>query len=130
MLPFWLVQRFRDNDKIDIIDSEYYEFIHLNVCGHDVVATHGDLDGIKSGTALCALFTKACGIVPEYIALADKHHTEEFEQLGVDTTIVGSFCGTDEYANNKRLYSYPTQALMIFNEDEGKLCQYNIRLDK
>lgn len=130
LLPFWLVQRFRDNDKIDIIDSEYYEFIHLNVCGHDVVATHGDLDGIKSGTALCALFTKACGIVPEYIALADKHHTEEFEQLGVDTTIVGSFCGTDEYANNKRLYSYPTQALMIFNEDEGKLCQYNIRLDK
>lgn len=130
LLPFWLKQRFRDNDKIEIIDSEYYEFIHLNVCGHEVIATHGDLDGIKSGMTLTTLFMKACGIMPEYIILADKHHVEEFEQLGVDTTIVGSFCGTDEYANNKRLYSYPTQALMIFNEGEGKLCQYNIRLDK
>lgn len=130
IIPWWLGQRFKGNDKIDIVDSEYYEFIHLKVCRHDVVATHGDLDGIKSGAELCTLFTKICGIIPEYIVLADKHHVEEFEQLGIDTTIVGSFCGTDEYANNKRLYSYPTQALMIFNEDEGKLCQYNIRLDK
>jgi protoporphyrinogen oxidase len=60
--------------------------------------------------------------------VADKHHLETVEDTGIESILVGSLCGTDEYANNRRLYSYPSQTLMMFNKDDGKYCQYNIKL--
>lgn len=61
------------------------------------------------------------------VILADKHHLEEFEELGIEAMIVRSLCGTDEYANGKRLYSTPGQLLMTFNED-GRDASYQIRV--
>lgn len=131
IVPWWLKQRFKGCEKIEIIDSDYYEFIYLNVKGYNIVATHGDLDNVKNcGLVLNTLFTKQYNKSIDYIILADKHHIEEFEQFGIDATISGAVCGTDEYANNRRLYSIPSQSLMIFNREDGKLCTYNIRLDK
>ena len=75
-----------------------------------------------------AIFNKMYGETIDYVVTADKHHLESFEEVGIESTIVGSLCGTDEYANNKRLYSSPSQTLMMFNEYDGKYCQYNIKL--
>jgi hypothetical protein len=75
-----------------------------------------------------ALFTKKYGKSIDYTFSADKHHAESFEQFGIESTLVGSLCGTDEYANNKRLYSNPMQTMCIFTPDDGKLCSYNIKL--
>ena len=66
--------------------------------------------------------------IEQYYNSGDKHHLEAFEQFGIESSLVGSLCGTDEYANNRRLYSYPSQTLMMFNKDDGKYCQYNIKL--
>ena len=129
VIPWWLKQRLLNNDKVDVIDSEFYEFIYFNVCGYNVVCSHGDLDQFKSfGVTVNSLFSKKYGKTIDYTFSGDKHHLEAFEQLGVESTLVGSLCGTDEYANNKRLYSYPMQTLCIFNPDDGKLCTYNIKL--
>jgi hypothetical protein len=75
-----------------------------------------------------SLFSKKYGKTIDYTYSADKHHLEAFEQFGIESALVGSLCGTDEYANNKRLYSYPMQTLSIFTKDDGKLCTYNIKL--
>ena len=129
VIPWWLKQRLKDNDKVDIIDSEYYEFIYFNVCGYNIVCTHGDLDKFNDlGVVVNSLFTKKYGKTIDYTYSADKHHLEAFEQFGIESALVGSLCGTDEYANNKRLYSYPMQTLSIFTKDDGKLCTYNIKL--
>ncbi len=129
IIPWWLKQRLKDNNKIKIIDSECYEFINFEVCGYDIVATHGDLDNVKnSGMTINSVFNRTYGRSIDYFICADKHHKELYENTGVESILVGSLCGTDEYANNKRLYSYPSQTLMIFNKDDGKLCQYDIRL--
>ena len=129
IVPWWLKQRLKNNPKVKVHDNDYYEFIYLNVCGHDVVATHGDLDNVKkSGMTINAVFNRMYGRTIEYLVVADQHHLESVEDTGIESILVGSLCGTDEYANNKRLYSTPSQTLMMFNCDDGKYCQYNIKL--
>ena len=128
VIPWWLAQRLKDNYKVNVIDSEYYEFIYLNVCGYNVVCTHGDLDQFKNiGVTVNSIFTKKYGKSIDYTFSADKHHLESFEQFGIESTLVGSLCGTDEFANNKRLYSNPMQTLCIFTPEDGKKCTYNIK---
>ena len=129
VIPWWLKQRLKNNHAVKVVDSEYYEFIYFDVCGHNVVCTHGDLDKFSDiGLVVNSLFTKKYGKAIDYTFSGDKHHLESFEQFGVESALVGSLCGTDEFANNKRLYSNPMQTLCIFTPEDGKLCTYNIKL--
>ena len=129
VIPWWLKQRLKNNHAVKVVDSEYYEFIYFDVCGHNVVCTHGDLDKFSDiGLVVNSLFTKKYGKTIDYTFSGDKHHLESFEQFGVESALVGSLCGTDEFANNKRLYSNPMQTLCIFTPEDGKLCTYNIKL--
>lgn len=130
IIPWWLEQRLKDNHKINIIKSDYYEFIYLNVLGYNIVAAHGDLEKFKQfGPTVNTLFSKKYGVSIDYTISADKHHIEEFEQMGIESILVRSLCGNDDYANNLRVYSAPGQTLMIFSKEEGRECTYNIKLD-
>ena len=129
IIGWWLRQRLKDNRKISVIDSAYYEFIYFDICGYNVAFTHGDLDQLKDiGVTINSIFSKKYGKSIDYTFSGDKHHIESFERFGIESTLVGSLCGADEYANNRRLYSNPTQTLCIFTSDDGKLCTYNIKL--
>lgn len=129
LVPWWLEQRLQNNNRVNIIKSEYYEFLYLNVCGYNIVGAHGDLEKFKQfGLTVNTLFTKKYGKTIDYTVSADKHHIEEFETMGVESILVRSLCGTDEYANNHRLYSAPGQTLMIFTPEDGRECTYNIKL--
>lgn len=128
IIPWWLMERFAAFPHVQIIEQEQYaELIHVNACGYDIVATHGDLEILrKAGPTLHTLFSKTMGIDVDYIVVGDKHHAENIESLGVDCTIVPALCGTDEYAHTKRLYSSPAQTLMMFTPSEGQECVYRI----
>lgn len=129
LIPWWLEQRLQNNSKVNVVKSDYYEFIYLNVCGYNIVGAHGDLEKFKQfGLTVNTVFTKKYGKSIDYTISADKHHIEEFETMGIESTLVRSLCGTDEYANNNRLYSEPGQTLMIFTPEDGKQCTYNIKL--
>lgn len=129
LVPWWLEQRLQNNNRVNIIKSEYYEFLYLNVCGYNIVGAHGDLEKFKQfGLTVNTLFTKKYGKTIDYTISADKHHIEEFETIGIESILVRSLCGTDEYANNNRLYSAPGQTLMIFTPEDGRECTYNIKL--
>lgn len=129
IIPWWLEQRLQNNSRVNIIKSDYYEFIYLNVCGYNIVGAHGDLEKFKQfGLTVNTLFTKKYGKTIDYTVSADKHHIEEFEQIGIESILVRSLCGTDEYSNNNRLYSAPGQTLMIFTPEEGRDGTYNIKL--
>lgn len=120
LVPWWLKERLKENENVTINTESENEFLLLNVCGHGVCATHGDIDSVKASTRLLpALFKKQYGCDIECIILADKHHRESFEELGVDSMICGALCGTDDYANNKRLYSTPSQLLLIVSRECG-----------
>lgn len=128
IVPWWLEQRFQNHENIKIMPASETEFLFIRACGHDICATHGDLDGVKGSPRLLAtLFQKQYGRDIEYIILGDKHHRESFHELGVTATICGSLCGTDDYANDKRLYSNPEQLLLIVDPERGVDAEYRIR---
>lgn len=130
LIPWWLEQRLGRRDDVVFPEAEYYEFLYFNVCGYKICATHGDLDNVKSaGRTLNTLFVKKYGSEIDYVILADKHHKEEFEELGIESIVVRSLCGTDEYANGKRLYSTPGQLMMVFKPGMGADACYQIKLN-
>lgn len=127
IVPWWLRQRLKNNSKIFIEDNDFYEFIYINIQGHGVIGAHGDLENFrKLGIDMHTLFSKQYGIDVEYCFSGDKHHSESNDFYGIDNVMVSSLCGTDNYANDKRLYSKAGQTLCIFNEENGKVCTYNI----
>ena len=130
VIPWWLKQRLKDNPKIEIIESEYKEFTKLNILGYNICCVLGDLDKFQHLVSpVNTIFTRKFGETIDYTVSGDKHHLEEFEQFDIESILIRSLCGTDDYANNKRLYSKPGQTLMIFNDVYGRECTYHIPLN-
>lgn len=130
IVPWWLAQRLQMYDNITIMPESDNEFLFIDACGYDICASHGDLDTVKcSPRLLTTIFQKKYGKNIEYILLGDKHHRESFNELGVTATICGSLCGTDDYANDKRLYSQPEQLMLIVNPAYGVDAEYRLRCD-
>lgn len=128
IIPWWLKQRLNPYENIHIMPEAESEFILMDCCGHNFVAAHGDLDSVKSSPRLLpTLFQKQFGVDVEYVLLGDKHHRESFDEIGVSAMICGSLCGTDDYANSKRLYSLPEQLLLIVSEECGVDAEYRIK---
>lgn len=128
IIPWWLKTRLANYNNIDIVDDDGTEFIFACPCGHGICASHGDNDSVKSSPRLLTtLFQKRYGRDIEYIIHGDKHHRECFEEIGADAVLCGSLCGTDDYANSKRLYAVPSQLLLIVNPQIGVDAEYKIK---
>lgn len=128
IVGWWLAERFFGCDDITVMDNDINEFLFINACGHDICAAHGDLDAVKTSPRLLpTLFNKKYGKNVEYILLGDKHHRESFEELGVTATICGALCGPDDYASERRLYSQPSQQLLIVTPEDGVDAEYRIK---
>lgn len=130
LVPWWLEQRLMEHDDIHVQRDSGTEFLFLDVCGHQLCASHGDNDSVRASSRLLPmLLNQKLGKNIEYVLLGDKHHRESFEELGVTSMLCGALCGADDYANNKRLYSTPSQLLLIMNETDGVDAEYRIRCE-
>lgn len=130
IVGWYLEQRMKQYNNIVIMPENKDEFLFINACGHDICASHGDLDSVRSSPRLLAtLFSKKYGKDIEYILLGDKHHRESFEELGVTAMLCGSLCGSDDYAAERRLYSEPQQLLLIVNPENGVDAEYRIKCE-
>lgn len=128
IVPWFLEWRLREYKNIFVVPEGKDEFIFVNACGHDICAAHGDLDSVKNSPKLLTmLFNKRYGKDIEYILLGDKHHRESFEELGVTATICGALCGADDYASERRLYSQPSQQLLIVTPENGVDAEYRLK---
>ena len=131
IIPWWLSWRLKENANIAVrTPSDDGEFNVMKVCGHWFCASHGDLDSVKSSPRLLTtLFNKKYKMDIEYILLGDKHHRESFEELGVTAFLCGSLCGADDYANDRRLFSTPSQMLLIVNKENGVDAEYRLKCE-
>lgn len=135
LVPWWLKERILAEESrlgkslnIEIMPESENEFLYLDVCGYGICASHGDLDSVKnSPRLLTALFQKQYGRDISYILLGDQHHRESFDEVGVTALLCGSLCGTDDYANEKRLFSVPSQLLLIMNKEDGLDAEYRLK---
>lgn len=129
IIPWWLQQRLKDCSNIKIIEPSDNEFILVSACGYEICASHGDLDSIKtSPKVLVSLFRKKYNKDISCFIFGDKHHRDGSDELGIDSFLCGSLCGTDDYANEKRLYSPPSQLLLIINKDDCIDAEYRLKV--
>lgn len=119
IIPFWLKERLRDVPNLVFPDNNAFEMMRIVAAGNEICALHGDLDCGKANAmlTLSMLYEKQFERKMEYLVMGHWHTRYMNEALGIEQIGVGSLCGTDEYAKNKRLFSKPSQTMMIFNSD-------------
>ena len=128
IIPWWLAQRFKYREDVVVCETGKDEMLRAVVCGAEVCAVHGDLDGGKDAAlALSQLYERAYGRKMQYLFTGHYHSMLDTENYGITSVRAGGMCGVDEYAKNARLFSTPSQTLAIF--ERGELdALYHIRL--
>ena len=123
----FLTLRLANVSNIIFMENKYdNEVITANICGLNVVGTHGDKTDKKQATyQLSSLLQQKIDI------LLVGHFHEMATQVHHETTVIrnGSVVGSNEYSRNLNLHTRPCQRMLIVNND-GCECIYNIFLDK
>jgi hypothetical protein len=124
LIPWYLESRLRNFNNIEIItDKDGY--IASNIFGEDVVYVHGNFDRIDQAVNR---LPQVLGFVPNYIIGGHVHHNYE-KEYGKTTLIVnGSLIGADDHSTQGRYGGKPSQKFIVFDEQEGLLATYIIKL--
>ena len=122
----WYIQERLKNTNIvfknDNLSNEIGKFDLLN--GKKVMFSHGHNDVPNK------IFQSFIGATEEYIhyVLLGHYHNEKVKNFqNMRVFINGSIVGTDDYAASKRLYTKPSQMLLVFDDDN--VVHYSINLD-
>ena len=110
----WFLKQ-RLGKTVNFYDNQFGEdVITLNVLGHNVLGVHGDRDKQNSVIEKMTLLTRKSY---DLVCTAHLHHFSADEHTGTRLVSNGSLMGTDSYAKNLRLYSKPSQTLIISTPD-------------
>ena len=113
--PWYLKERLVDNNSVLIHNNEYSpEIITFESCGHNVLGVHGDNDKPSQVVDNLSLMTHKHY---DLILTAHLHHFSADEKNNTVVISNASLMGTDDYAEKLRLSSYPSQNLIIVNDD-------------
>lgn len=123
---WYLAAKMEKNEKVHIMNNELNNEIGtVEIFGRNYAFTHGHRDKIDQVVQNLSLMTHR---FYDAIFLGHTHHFEANEVHKTYIYVNGTLSGTDEYANNSRKTSNPSQNLFILNKDEGIECQYIIKL--
>ena len=118
IIPFWLEQRFKDNDRVAIVPCTHNELVSVKPCGVPCAIVHGDLDNdVNAPLNASMMYMRAYGEQLRYLFTGHMHHIHSKEQFDVEQIGVGSLCGVEDYAKGKRLFSKPSQCFCVFTPE-------------
>lgn len=124
--PWYLKERLKDNSNFNIVENVYsYDMSTFSVLGHNVIGVHGDKDKPASVIERLQAYTRT---QYELVLMAHRHHMSMDESSGTLLLCNGSLMGTDSYAQQLRLYSPPSQNLIIVSRSNPMECVYRIPL--
>lgn len=128
IIEWYLRARLSKNGNILFKNNDYdSEIANAYIFDETIFAVHGHRDRPSDVVQNLSLLTK---LIPDYIFMGHYHHSEEKEINGTELIVNSSLCGVDSYAKDIRKASPPAQKFIVFDRYEGRLCTYNIRLDK
>lgn len=126
-IPWYLEARLENVEKIRLVENEFDDEIAVaEICGSKIFAVHGHKDRIHTAASNLSQMLR---IFPDFVFMGHYHHHEEVEKFQCEVIVNSSLSGTDEYAKDGRMISKPAQKFIVFDNEEGRLCTYNIRLD-
>lgn len=110
----WFLRQ-RLGNSVGFHDNKFGDdVITLNVLGHGVLGVHGDRDKQNSVIEKMTLLTRKSY---DLMCTAHLHHFSADEHTGTKLISNSSLMGMDSYAKNLRLYSKPSQTLIISTPD-------------
>ena len=125
LIDWYVEERLKDTSVKfvnDNLSKEIGKFELMN--GKKVMFAHGHNDNTNK------VFQSFIGATEEYIhyVLLGHYHCEKVKNFqNMRVFINGSIVGTDDYAASKRLYTKPSQMLLVFDRDN--VVHYSINLD-
>lgn len=126
IIPWYLNERLAEYPRILIHENTYADdIITFDIFGFKVAATHGHKDKPNKVIENMAAMTRRRN---DLVLTAHFHHfsaDEEHEMLRISN---GSLMGTDQYANDLRLTSKPSQNFIISTPDNVMEVLYKITL--
>lgn len=125
VILMFLKERLKDNYNIDIIENPT-GFLYDTFCGYNALGFHGEAKNM--GNALKD-FSFIYNTKINYLIGAHIHHGKS-EEVGFDTECINipSVIGVDDYSMSIRKTSNPGAKLMAFEDGEGLVLDYRIRL--
>lgn len=127
IIPWYLRSRLKDNKNIRIIDNKYADdIVSFETLGHSVVAVHGHKDKLNKVIDNMTHMTRQRN---ELILTGHFHHFSADENHECLRLSNGSLMGVDQYANDLRLTSKPSQNMIIVSKDDVAEAIYKIKLD-
>ena len=126
IIPWYLVERMRGNDSVEIFDNEFgADIITCTVAGHNVIGVHGDNDRPTNALERLSLMTHKHY---DMLCTSHLHHFSCDEQHQSIVVANSSLMGVDRYAEKLRLTSDPSQTLIIATPENVCECIHRIVL--
>lgn len=127
LIKEFVTLRLKGISNVAFLDNSYDdEIINANICGLNVIGTHGDKVNKKQASyQLSSLLDTKIDV------LCLGHYHENSQDINHRTVVYrnGSLVGSNEYSRNLNLHTFPSQTLLILNDGYVE-CSYNIRLDR
>lgn len=115
IIPWYLEQRLRDNDRVKILYNTYADdIISFRSMGWEVVGVHGHKD---KPTQVIDNMTHMTRKVPDLVLTAHLHHWAGEEEHECVRLSNGSLMGVDTFAQDLRLTSRPSQTFIAVSKD-------------
>ena len=125
VILMFLKERLKDNCNIDIIENPT-GFLYDTFCGYNALGFHGEAKNMENALKD---FSFIYNTKINYLIGAHIHHGKS-EEVGFDTECINipSVIGVDDYSMSIRKTSNPGAKLMAFEDGEGLVLDYRIRL--
>ena len=131
LVPYVLKKEFKRVDNVHIEDNTLdINIATFNVRGHNVYASHGDKDSMKTVVYnMTKLARKAKYPLPDICYLGHRHTNGMTTVDGVKVVQSGCVDGMDSYAIDNRFVGLPEQTVTVVTEKKRIKALYDIELD-
>jgi predicted phosphodiesterase len=122
----WFLQERLKNTKIKFVNDNLSEDLGKFTLenGKKVMFSHGHLDTVNQ---VFQNWVGGTGEVVDFIFLGHFHNEKVKSFQKTRVYVNGSIVGPEQYANGRRLYTPPSQTLLVFDNDN--IVNYSINLD-
>lgn len=122
----FIKERLKCNPNFEVIENPT-GMIFDELAGYNVLGSHGEY---KNDTQALKDFSQIYGVQINYLIGAHLHHKKQ-EDVGQDIEYIRipSIIGADDYSLSLRKVSNAGAKLLCFEEGEGKVIEYSIKLN-
>jgi len=117
--------RLKDNPNFEFIENPT-GYIFDYIFGFAVLGIHGEVKNMEDSLRE---FSVVYDTPINYLISGHMHHSR-MEEIGINTEVIGvpSIIGADPYSMTLRKISSPAAKLLTFAANDGKVCEYTLKL--